>query len=161
MTRRAGWRACAVLIGALVGLLLITSGAELAGWHLMPRAGDGASADRGTLLVVRPVRADALRVGDVVVFADRARPESTLVRRILTLVRREGRLSITTATDTEVWDVTATQVVDRVALTVPYAGYPAALIVSLPVRLLIVLGAVVVLFREKLTGLAGRKTARV
>ncbi len=83
----------------------------------------------GGMVVVRQVDPSAIREGDVITFVSRVKADSFVTHRIVEVTENEGSLLFCTkgdandAPDEEL--VRASDVVGRVWLSVPYAGYVA------------------------------------
>ena len=127
---------------ALVVLaVLLTPLPELFGWQLFAvQSGSMEPAiPVGSIIAVQPVPAATLKVGDVITFADRNRPELRVTHRIVSLETREGQQVAITKGDanntTDSWNVPLQSAIGRVALHVPLAGYFVYWLSSPPVRL--------------------------
>ena len=140
-------------LGAVLVVLaaLLTPLPELFGWQLFAvQSGSMAPAiPVGSIIVVRPVPAGTLKVGDVITFADRNRPEVRVTHRIVSLETREGQQVAITKGDanntTDSWNVPVQSAIGRVMFHVPYAGYFVYWLSSPPVRLMALLTVVLML----------------
>ncbi len=115
-------------IGLLVILAIGLRGA-ISGWrvHTMTTASMGTTAPVGSLVFTTPTLADHVHVGDVLAFHPPGRPNTTFVHRIIGISQTADGLVLRSKGDIngspDPWIVTPTNVVGRVALTVPAAGY--------------------------------------
>ncbi|HEV2122370.1 MAG TPA: signal peptidase I [Chloroflexota bacterium] len=155
----------AVLTAALVTLTaLLTPLPELFGWQLFSvQSGSMAPAiPVGSIIAVRPVPSRELRVGDVITFSDRNRPETRVTHRIVALEARDGQQVAITKGDanntTDSWNVPIDSAIGRMAFHVPFAGYLVYWL-STPAVRLVALGAVVVLLIYP--ALASRRKTKV
>ncbi|HEU5316078.1 MAG TPA: signal peptidase I, partial [Chloroflexota bacterium] len=120
----------AVLSAILVMLvILLTPLPELFGWQLyaVETGSMEPAISVGSVVAVRPVPAEALRVGDVITFSDRTQPDVRVTHRIVALEQSGGQQTAVTKGDanntTDSWSVPLGDNVARVELHVPYAGY--------------------------------------
>jgi signal peptidase I len=120
----------AVLSAVLVMLtILLTPLPELFGWQLyaVETGSMEPAIPVGSVVAVRPVRADELHVGDVITFSDRTQPDIRVTHRIVALERNGDQQAATTKGDanntTDSWSVPLNDNVARVEAHVPYAGY--------------------------------------
>ena len=149
--------ATALLSALLVVLaLLLTPLPELFGWQLFAvQSGSMAPAiPVGSIIAVRPVPANTLRVGDVITFGDRNRPDVRVTHRIIALETREGQQVALTKGDanntSDSWNVPVQSAIGRVAFHVPYAGYLVYWLNSPPVRTLALLAVILLLIGPSL-----------
>ena len=123
--------ALSTLLGAvaIVVLVLLTPLPELFGWQLFAvETGSMAPAiPVGSVVAVRPIRAEALEIGDVITFSDHTQPDVRVTHRIVSLETKDGQRTAVTKGDanntTDSWTVPIDRVVGRVELHVPLAGY--------------------------------------
>lgn len=134
--------ALTALLGALllVLTLLLTPLPELFGWQLFAvQTGSMEPAiPVGSIIAVQPVPASGLKVGDVITFADRNRPEMRVTHRIVSLETRDGQQVAITKGDanntTDSWNVPLQSAIGRVAFHLPLVGYAVYWLSSPPVR---------------------------
>jgi len=103
----------------------------------------------GSEVVLRPVRADQLRIGDIITFRKPGDSVEFVTHRIVRVERSGGRRYFLTKGDAnalpDAWRVPATGTGWRYAFTVPFLGYVSAALDMLAVRLVaLVLVAVLV-----------------
>jgi signal peptidase I len=128
-----------VLFGLVLGKLVPLMGRQtivVGGASMEP------TIQLGAAIVIRPIEADALVVGDVVSL--RAGPQhSVFTHRVITIVDRADGRWIRTQGDANAEPdptmVPASAVIGRLELVLPFAGYLLALL-SLPVGVMFVLG---------------------
>ena len=97
----------------------------------------------GSEIVLRPVAASSLRVGDIISFHRPDRPEALVTHRIVRIERTRTGKDFVTRGDAngtaDPWRVPATGTGWRYAFDIPYAGYVIEALRLLPVRIAILL----------------------
>jgi signal peptidase len=130
--------------------VLVTPLPEYFGWQLLPVLSGSMepAIPVGSIVAVHPVPARALRVGDVITFADRGNPDVLVTHRIVSLEERAGQQVAVTKGDanntTDSWNVPIDQTVGRVNFSLPYIGYLVVWLGSSAVKLL-ALGGILLL----------------
>ena len=93
---------------------------------------------RGTLVLAKPIAFDAIRTGDVLVFAD---PNSSAnFTRIVREIRQSGKQFVTISASSGVIDPDMTAyscVVGKVERSIPLIGYPAVWVHTTPVKIVL------------------------
>jgi signal peptidase len=131
------------VLGALLVALafLLTPLPELFGWQIyaVQTGSMEPSIPVGSLIAVQPVPAANLKVGDVITFSDRSRPDVRVTHRIVSLETKDGqRLAVTKGdanNTTDSWNVPISEAIGRVAFHVPGMGYVLAWLGSTTVKL--------------------------
>jgi len=117
------------VLGAAAALGVAIAGPLALGWRsLAVMSGSMAPAlQTGDEIVVRPVAAGALRVGDVVTFKDPSRRHILVTHRVRDVRVRGATVHVVTRGDanggSERWSVAAAGRVGRVVYRVPQVGY--------------------------------------
>jgi len=124
------YMATGLLSVLLLGLaVLLTPVSQLIGWEIFSVQSGSMepTINVGGIVVVHPVPADQLKVGDVITFVDQNRPDTFVTHRIVELSITDGQAMAKTKGDAnntaDAWSVPTTKTVGRVDLALPYLGF--------------------------------------
>lgn len=143
MIRRLPRRGLLTVIAVTLVAVLVAG--WLAGWrsHTMTTPSMGRTAPVGTLVLSKPVAAQSIHVGEVIVFHPPGRPGTTFVHRVVSVGRDAEGLTIRTKGDIngapDAWVLRPKNLIGRTAIRIPVAGY---LLLMLP---LLLVGSFVIL----------------
>jgi signal peptidase len=113
----------------LLGAAWMTVGPRMAGWKgMIVLSGSMAPAmPTGGISLVEPATIDSLSVGDIVTFRRPGGSGAIVSHRVVAIGQQLGDTTLWTKGDAnaapDLWVVGRSDVVGRVRLTVPYAGY--------------------------------------
>ena len=134
--RALGWAACAAAMLAALTVLVVGVGPRVLPYRTYAITG-GSMEPRiplGAEVFVRPVRADRLRVGDVITFHKPDDVGELVTHRIVAI---RGRTLITKGDandDPDAWRIRAVGTGWRYAFSVPYLGYAVQLLATAAAR---------------------------
>ena len=117
------------LLGVAVALAVAIAGPLVLGWRTLTVMSGSMqpTIHTGDAVVVRPVRADTVRPGDVVTFRDPGGTGRLITHRVRTVRTTDAGVEVTTRGDantaTEQWRTPPRGQVGRVVYRLPTAGY--------------------------------------
>lgn len=152
----------ALLVVGVLGLLGLVAPKAI-GWEVLPVTGGSMepTVPLGSLVAVQPIAGSDARVGDIITFTDRGRPNVLVTHRITAIEETEGRRILRTKGDAntveDAWQLPADQQVGKVMYWIPWAGYLVAAVAS-PQAKLVLAGLILLLVLSWL--LPTRRTPR-
>lgn len=142
-TARPHWQRTSRL-GLVSGAVVVLAGAAIlvgwaAGWsgHSMVTPSMGTAAPVGTLVISRPISADAVHVGQILVFHPPGRPNTTYMHRVIAITPGPGGPALRTKGDingsADGWVLHQTNLIGQAVVFIPDGGF---VIQELPLFLL-------------------------
>jgi signal peptidase I len=156
VSRRLPWRG--LLAAVVLALVAVLVAGWLSGWrsHTMTTPSMGRTAPVGALVLSKPVAAQSVHVGEIIVFHPPGRHGTTFVHRVTSVSRDAEGIAIRTKGDIngapDSWVLRPSNLIGRAAVRIPVAGY---VLLMLP---LLLIGSFVILLAT--SGLSeGRRAA--
>ncbi len=139
-----GWIACALAVLAALAVAVIGVGPRVLPYRTYALTGGSMepTIPLGAEVFVRPVRADALRVGDVITFHKPGRVHELVTHRIVAVRRVGGTRVFVTKGDAnrvpDEWRIRAAGAGWRYAFSVPYLGFAVQLLGTALARFVVI-----------------------
>jgi signal peptidase len=158
--------ALSLLLGLVLVAIAATALPAVWGWHtyVVLSGSMAPTIPMGSLVVTRPVALGEVQLADVISFARRDAPDMVITHRVVAKLQRGSELQLSTQGDAnntaDSWTVGAADRVERVQFHLPYLGYAVNAAARPQARALLIVGILLYLILQVLTGALSRAGAR-